>query len=310
MRRGLAATVAGAAGGLAVGAMIGWRRAAARAAAGESILAGSPLLIAHRGGAALAPENTLVAFERAVEVWGAEMIELDVHATADGHCVVIHDPTVDRTTDGTGAVSAMTLSELRRLDAGYRFTPDGGRSFPFRGLGIRIPTIEEVLEALPTTRLTVEVKVGAAQDPLFAALERAGATDRVLVAAESEGARTRFGAYPGAVSLSARQMRRFYYLHRLRLDWAWAPRAVAAQIPETWNGRRVVTPELIRGLHRHGIAVHVWTVNEVDAMRRLLDWGVDGIVTDRPDLLGDLLAERLGRSYGPGRAVGPGASLE
>lgn len=288
----------GIAAGTALGVAVG-RRLAARTRATHPVLAGTPLLIAHRGGAGLAPENTIVAFRQAVDEWAADMIELDVHATADGHCVVIHDPTVDRTTDGTGAVAEMTLEELHRLDAGFRFTPDGGRSHPFRGQGIRIPTIEEVLAALPDTRLTIEVKTGAAQAPLFDAIFRAGAEHRVIVAGEHDASRTLFDRFPGPISASASQVRTFYVLHRLGLAPLWAPPVVAVQIPEIWEGRQVLSPRLIRDLHDHGIAVHIWTVNEVEDMERLLDWGVDGIVTDRPDLLAELLTERVGRPPAP-----------
>ncbi|HEY8482990.1 MAG TPA: glycerophosphodiester phosphodiesterase [Longimicrobiales bacterium] len=263
------------------------------------VLAGGPHLIAHRGGAGLAPENTLAAFRQAVEVWEADLIELDVHASADGHCVVIHDPTVDRTTDGTGAVAELTLDELRRLDAGYRFTLDGC-TYPFRGQGFTVPTIDEVLEALPETRFVVEVKVAAAQRPLFEAIRRAGAEDRVIVAAESESARTLFGTYRGPKSASAAQLRRFYLLHRLRLARFWKLGVDAAQVPEWWGGTRVVSPRFIRDLHAQGIPVHVWTVNETEDMHRLLDWGVDGIVTDRPDRLAQVLCERVGRRRPPG----------
>lgn len=273
------------------------------------VVAGAPLLIAHRGGAGIAPENTLTAFRRAVEDWAADMIELDVHATADGECVVIHDPTVDRTTDGTGLVAELTLAELQQFDAGYRFTPDGGQTYPFRGQGIRISTIAEVLDALPDTRLTVEVKVGAAQRPLFEAIRRAGAEARLIVGAIENEARTLFSTYPGSISGSSRQLARFYLAYRLGLSRFWAPRAVAAQIPEVWKGHRLLTPRLIRSLHARGLAVHIWTVDEVADMRRLLDWGVDGIITDRPDRLADLLADLGMRPAAPAR-LRSGADVE
>lgn len=264
-----------------------------------TVLAGAPLLIAHRGGSGLAPENTLTAFMRADSAWSADMIEMDVRATADGHCIVIHDDTVDRTTDGTGPVAARTLRELQELDAGYRFTPDGG-TFPFRGESVRIPTIDEVFEALPRMRFTVEVKAGAAQAPLFAAIRRHGARNRVVAAGMYDRDRTMFSEYRGAVSGSTEELRRFYRYHRLRLGRWVRPRADVVQVPEVWGSRRVVTPRLVADLGRHDIPVHVWTVNETEEMHRLLDWGVEGLVTDRPDRLAAVLNERTGRPLPPG----------
>jgi len=124
---------------------------------GRAFLAGAPHLVAHRGGSGLAPENTLEAFRSAVDDWGADILEMDVRLSADGHVVVIHDETVDRTTNGSGAVGALTLEELRALDAGWRFTdPSGATSF--RGRGARLPTFDEVLDAFPAVRINVEAK--------------------------------------------------------------------------------------------------------------------------------------------------------
>jgi glycerophosphoryl diester phosphodiesterase len=251
------------------------------------LVAAAPLLIAHRGGSALAPENTLAAFTQAVDAWAADMIELDVRVTSDGHCVVIHDATVDRTTDGTGAVATMTLAQLRELDAGYRF---GERNtFPFRGRGVVIPTIDELFEAVPRTPLTIEVKAGAAQAPLFAAIERHGATDRVVIAGMYDRDRTMFSQYRGAVSASAEQFAAFYRMQALKLGRFWKLDADVVQIPEFHGARRLVTQRLVRELHGQGVPVHVWTINQESDMQRLLDWSVDGIVTDRPDVLARVL---------------------
>jgi len=263
-------------------------------------LAGGPLLIAHRGGSGLAPENTLAAFERAEREWAADMIELDVRATADGACVVIHDERLDRTTDGTGAVAGYTLAELQRFDAGYRFTPDGGRTFPFRGRGVRIPTIDEVFERLPHMPLTVEVKTGAAQAPLFDAIRRHGASERVIAAGMYDADRTMFAAWRGPVSASSEDVRSYFVFHLLRLGGFRRPRADVLQIPETSEGRRIVTPRLLRDLAGHGVPVHVWTVDDEADMRRLLDWGVRGLISDRPDRLARVLHERNGRPLPPG----------
>ena len=291
-----AAAAVGTAG--AVGAtLLRGRRRQRRA---HPVLEGGPLLIAHRGGAGLAPENTLAAFVPAIREWGADMVELDVRASADGHVVVIHDPTVDRTTDGSGLVSSFSLEELQALDAGYRFTTDGGATHPFRGCGVRIPTLAEVFEALPRTRFTIEVKDGAAQRPMFDLIERLGIAHRVIAAGMFDRDRTLFHRHRGAVSGSTEQARAWSLARVLRLErLAGAPFDVL-QLPEMHDGRRIVSRAMIRALHRQGIPLHVWTVNDPADMERMLDWGADGLVTDRPDLLGKVLHRRNGRPLAPG----------
>jgi glycerophosphoryl diester phosphodiesterase len=264
------------------------------------VLQGGPLLIAHRGGSALMPENTLAAFRHAVDVWQADMIELDVRASADGHCVVIHDATVDRTTDGQGSVAAMTLAQLQALDAGYQFTSDGGRTFPMRGRGVRIPTIAEVLTRLPQTRLTVESKAAAAQQPLFTAIAQHQATQRVIAAGERNAYRTSFHSYEGPKSASLEEAMPFFLMHRIYCARFGRVPADVVQTCEVYRGRRIVTPRLVRDFHRRGVLVHVWTVNEIADMERLLDWGVDGLVTDRPDRLAEVLHRRTQRPLPPG----------
>lgn len=270
------------------------------------VLGGGPLLIGHRGAAGLAPENTMASFREAADRWGADMIELDVRASADGHCVVIHDATVDRTTDGEGAVAAMTLAELQALDAGCRFTDDAG-GHPFRGQGVRIPTLDQVLAGFPELRITVEIKAGAAQEPMREAIRKHHATDRVIVAGMEHADRALFRDWPGAVSATTRGVRSFYALHRLHLAWLWPRTADVFQVPELhpWDGseetgaHRVVTPRFVRDAARKGVPVHVWTVNDADAMDRLLEWGVDGLITDRPDRGARVLARRVGRPAPP-----------
>ena len=264
------------------------------------VLQGGPLLIAHRGGSALMPENTLAAFLNADRNWRADMIELDVRASADGHCVVIHDATVDRTTDGSGAVADLTLAELRGLDAGYRFTPDDGRTFPERGKGVRIPTLDEVLEALPAMRLTVESKCADVQAPLFRTIARHKATERVIAAGERNAYRTMYRSYTGPRSASLEEGLPFLLMSRLRISRFGRVPANVIQTCEVYRGRRILTPRFVRDLHARGVLVHVWTVNEVADMERLLDWGVDGLVTDRPDRLAEVLHRRFQRPLPPG----------
>ena len=252
---------------------------------------GRPHLIAHRGGAALAPENTVAALEQAARFFRPDIIEIDVRATADGHCVLMHDPTLERTTSGSGAVAERTLAELKQLDAGHRFVAlDGTHSF--RDRGVTIPTIEEVLEALPEMRFIVELKIGTAQKPLLDAIRRFDAWDRVLVAGEREIDRELFADYPGPMSESGDAMRRLYRMHRLRLMHFWQPATQAVQFPFEYEGRRIINERLVRELKGKGLVVHVWTVNDADDMRMLLEWGVDGVLSDRPDLL----AEVMGRT--------------
>lgn len=263
-------------------------------------LQGGPLLIAHRGGAGLMPENTLAAFLQAEQLWRADMIELDVRASADGHCVVIHDARVDRTTNGTGNVADMTLEQLQALDAGYRFTMDGGMTFPQRGKGLRIPTIEEVFAALPGMRITVESKIATAQQPLFRAIAEYRATDRVVAAGERNAYRTMFSTYAGPKSASLEEALPFFVMHKVWLARLRTVPADVVQTCEVYRGRRILTARLVRDFHARGVLVHVWTVNEEADMERLLDWGVDGLVTDRPDRLANILNRRYGRPLPPG----------
>ena len=271
------------------------------------VLSGGPLLIGHRGAAGLAPENTMASFRQAVDRWAVDMIELDVRATADGHCVVIHDATVDRTTNGVGPVAGMTLEELQSLDAGYRFTDDAG-GHPFRGQGLTVPTLDEVLDAFPGLRITAEIKIGTVQAPLRDVIHRHDAVDRVLVAGMRARDRSLFRDWAGAVSAPTRDVRRFLVLHRLHLAWLWRKRADVFQVPELhpWDGReeegarRIVTPRFVRDAAGRGVPVHIWTVNDPADMGRLLEWGVDGLITDRPDRAARVLAERVGRPLPPG----------
>ncbi len=251
-----------------------------------------PTVIAHRGGAGLRPENTLAAFSHAVAL-GVDVLEMDIHATADGTLVVIHDSTVDRTTNGSGKVKEMTLAEVRQLDAGYQWSPDNGQTFPYRGQGITIPTLEEVFQAFPDTRMNIEIKQ---REPSIAGtlcdLIRAYAMqEKVLVASFHKTAMQEFrAACPEVATASYKdEMRVMYALATLRLIGIYSPVAQAAQVPEYWGDIRVITPAFVRGMHARGIQVHAWTINEPEDMQRLLALGVDGIITNYPDRLLTLL---------------------
>jgi len=269
---------------------------------GHPYLAGAPLLVAHRGGAALAPENTLEAFVSAVQRWGADMLELDVHLSRDGEVVVIHDPTVDRTTDGSGAVADLTWGELRDLDAGARWeSVHGERRFAGRGVGL--PLLREVLERLPDTRLNVETKVRDVAGPMVDVVRACNAEHRVLLAAEHERNRVHVRSdWTGPVGASRRQIAGFMLL--TRVPWLSAtPATDVLQIPPRWpvagRVRPILTEALVREAHRRNVPVHAWTIDEAEEMDRLLDIGVDAIQTDRPDILADVLHRRTGRPLPP-----------
>jgi glycerophosphoryl diester phosphodiesterase len=256
---------------------------------------GTPLFFAHRGGSALAPENTLPAFEQGV-AFGADALELDIQTTREGEIVVIHDPTVDRTTNGAGPVASYTLEELRRLDAGYRFSPDGGQTYPYRGQGIAIPTMREVFERFPTLRVNIDLKESSPERErrLWALIQEYQAEDRVLVASgEIHLAIVRFrqlSAGRVATSASEAEIRRFFYACKARVTRWLRPPYDALQVPELHGRIRIVSPTFIAAAHRLGLDVHVWTVDERGAMERLLALGVDGLMTDRPDVLAEVMA--------------------
>ena len=271
---------------------------------GFRYFAGGPLLIAHRGGSGLAPENTLFTFRRALDWWRADLLEIDVQPTRDGDAVVIHDPTVDRTTEGRGPVAEHTVRELAELDAGFRYTPDGGASFPFRGKGVRLTTLRQVLEALPHARVNVEIKDARAQEAVWETVKALGAEQRVLIAAGDRKNRARFASYAGPTSAAAQEMYAFFALHKIGLARFYRPSVDAWQMPDRHGSLQVLDPRWVRESHALNMAVHVWTIDEEDDMRRLLSWGVDGIVSDRPDRLARVLHEVAGRPLPPGPPEG------
>ncbi|GMR13805.1 MAG: glycerophosphodiester phosphodiesterase [Gemmatimonadota bacterium] len=265
---------------------------------GRACLAGAPMFVAHRGGSRLAPENTMEAFRSAVEDWGVDMLETDAHLTRDGEVVLIHDATVDRTCDGAGPVRDMSLAEVQRLDAGYHFRDLDGRH-SFRGEGVRVPSLAEVLEAFPRVRINVETKTREVAVPLVDLVRVHGAEQRVLVAAEYDRDRQPVRGYAGPWGTSRRQVMSFWVAVQTGTWRAYTPAGDVLQVPESWRGIRVVSPRFIRAAHARNIPVQVWTVDEEADMRRLLEWGVDGIQTDRPDVLARVLMDVAGRPAPP-----------
>jgi glycerophosphoryl diester phosphodiesterase len=247
-----------------------------------------PLRIAHRGGSGIWPENTLFAFERAAQL-GVDMLEMDVHASADGVLVVIHDETADRTTNGTGPIREKTLAEIKQLDAGYRWSNDGGQSYPFRGQGITIPTLEEVFQALPEIPMIIEIKQDepAITSDLCQLIHQYGRQDDVIIGSfHMEALNQMRQICPEvATSANANEVRAFVALSYLRLTKIYSPAPLAFQVPVRHGNVEIVTQRFVQSAHERGMQVHVWTVNEPAEVERLLSIGVDGILSDRPDIL-------------------------
>ena len=243
-----------------------------------------PLVFAHRGGCALGPENTIAAFDLGMAA-GADGLEFDVHLSADGIPVVHHDDTLERTTAGRGALAALTAAELGRIDAGCRFEQSGG--FPFRGQGIGIPTLAEVLRRYPAIPLIIEMKVDTAAmgEAVAREVRRAGAAERVCAAGYGtrSAAAARAALPEMASSACHREATLALYRSWLRIPVRRPPYG-GYQVPEISSGHRIVSQRFIRHAHGAGLKVQVWTVDEEPDMRRLLEWGADGLISNRPDL--------------------------
>jgi glycerophosphoryl diester phosphodiesterase len=259
------------------------------------------LAIAHQGGRGLWPENTLYAFERSLDL-GVDVLEMDLRGTSDGHIVVHHDESLERTTGVKGLVRELTLREIQKLDAGYGFEVEGDSpaSHPYRGQGLSIPTLVEVLRRFPESRLNLEMKEfdSALARRLCATLRASGgATEGALVASFDHESMVVFrGACPEVpTSATLREALRFYQLDRLRLGSLYRSPAVAFQFPEYFSDIHVVQPRLIEAARSFNVKVHVWTVNEERDLARMLAMGVDGILTDYPDRLLRLMG-RLART--------------
>jgi glycerophosphoryl diester phosphodiesterase len=273
------------------------------------------LHIAHRGGSLEAPENTLHAFRHAVSL-GADMLEMDLRATADGEVVVIHDPDVDRVTDGTGPVATHTLDELRQLDAAHWFVPGAGPvrgadEYPLRGVArsrkgtapgwedivpddLRVPTLSEVLQAFPAVPITIDLKVGEPElgwfhEAVAGLLAEHGRTEDVIVGSFATERLVPLRRYAPHLPTSAAQT-------EVAAFWAGEAlpaigRLVALQVPATYGDIEVVTSDFVARAHDEGLDVHVWVVDDESEMRRLVDLGVDGLVTDRPTTAARVLGE-------------------
>jgi glycerophosphoryl diester phosphodiesterase len=243
------------------------------------------MVFAHRGGADLAPENTLAAFDNGLRL-GADGLELDVRLSRDGVVIVHHDRTLDRTTDHSGDVARFTADELNRMDAGYRCRIGDG--WPFRGLGIGVPTLAAVLARYRDARVIIEMKVNTAEmaQAVINVIHRTDAADRVCLGSYARGALRIVRALDPAIATSAAREDIRWAVYRCWCRWPVSRVPYAGyQVPEIAEATRIVSPRFIKYAHGVGLGVQVWVVDREDDARRLLDWGVDGLITDRPDLI-------------------------
>ncbi len=263
---------------------------------------------AHQGGAWEAPSSTLYAIRNALAA-GATAIELDVHATADGHLVVSHDTSVDRTTNGSGEIATMPLAEVQKLDNAYWWVPGSDvdhdqppASYPFRGRApddpdFRIATLDEVLEQFPEVILNLDIKrtaptVAPYEEALAATLRRFGRRDDVIVASFLDAATNAFSTYAPEIPTSAgTQSVAAFHQSVVAGETPAHLRHVALQVPRRVGELEIVNEAFIEAAHRAGVAVHVWTIDDGSEMRELVDLGVDGIITDLPTELDAVLRQ-------------------
>lgn len=257
------------------------------------------LNIAHRGGRGLAPEGTLTAFDNAYAL-NVDVFEYDTHLTKDGHLVVIHDATVDRTTNGTGEVNEMTLEEVQTLDAGYHFEDDNGE-YPYRGQGVYIPMIAEVFEKYPNMRHLIELKdtnhpelYEAAIQELWRLIQVHEMEDNVMVGSFDQRMMERFEEVTwGSIPIGAgeQEVRDFVTKHVPYLNGLAGSNVDSLQLPTESEGYNLTTNNIIRSANKRNMSVYYWTINDKETMRELIEKEADGIMTDYPDRLQQVRTE-------------------
>ena len=249
------------------------------------------IAFAHRGGGGEAPENTLPAFEAAVSL-GYRYLETDVHLTRDGVLLAFHDSSLERLTDRAGSIGELSLAEVREADAGYTFSLDGGLSFPFRGTGVVVPTLEELLTRWDDVYLNIDAKADNTVAPLVELVTRLDAFNRVCIGSFSDRRVARIRALAGGrICSSMGQVASAMAYAASRAGRMPGFHADCLQVPQRW-GRLRIDRRFVRAAHRSGLPVHVWTVDDEAEMEFLLDLGVDGIMTDRPRILKKVLEAR------------------
>ncbi len=264
-----------------------------------------PLLFAHQGGEHLAPTNTLAAFAKADEIGGSDFFDVDVHMTSDGRLVGLHDPTVDRTTNGRGRIDALTLAEAQELDAGYHFRDLQGQ-YSYRGQGVTILALEDLFRVYGQKYyLHFEIKdtypkhgPSQIEQKLWELIQHYHMEKRVIVASFQQGIVERFQRLSGGqvvMGAGRAEITQFVLAHKLRLPAFYRRKSNVLEIPTRSSGFNLKDRRLIEGAHRLGMEVYYWTIDDPAEMRELLALGADGLFTNRPDLLKPILEELRAR---------------
>jgi glycerophosphoryl diester phosphodiesterase len=257
----------------------------------------TPLVIAHQGGDGVWPGDTMFAFEQAVAI-GSDVLEMDAHITKDGEIILMHDETVDDTTDGSGLIEELTLAEIKQLDAAYEWSIDGGKTFPYRGQGIQVPTLRELFEKFPDMRYLIEIKLtkNPIDKPFCDLIREYNMQAKVIVGSFHDDAMAQFRVTCPEIATSGSrgEVTTYVILGKLFLGGFVMPEYQSLQVP--WEkseskGIPIMTARFIREAHAKNLHVEPWTVNDPELMKQYIEWGVDGIITDRPDLMIEVLGK-------------------
>jgi len=249
------------------------------------------MVYAHMGGDGIWPGDTLYAYDQAAKL-GVDAFDMDAHITKDGQIVLMHDESVDRTSNGTGQVENMTLVDLKKLDAAYKWSPDGGKTFPYRGMGILVPTLDEIFHKYPDMRYLVEIKLTKTPiaQPFCDLIHKYGMQDKIIVASFHDQAMKQFRETCPDVATSASkgEVLAFVLLSKIGLSGLISPQYEALQVPYDTSesyGIPIITESLIRAAHAKNIKVETWTLDDPTLLTQYFGWGLDGVDTDRPDLM-------------------------
>lgn len=265
--------------------------------------------VGHRGAQGEVPGNTIESFAHLLDIFPGAILELDVWGTCDGKIVVYHDEMLHHETDGSGPVSSYTYDEILKVDRGYRISRDGGMTYPFRNKGYRIPLLEDVLKKFPGSKISIDIKQ---HDTGFAAevmkmLEKNSAVERVVIGSFNDKINRFLCEWSPVTVTSFRKWEvvKFKIFHFFRCPRLYKKKNDVLMIPEFISPRgevtedeygkrgiRIITERFIKDAQKRGVPVFVWTINREENMKRLIDWGVDGIVTDYPSRLKKVMLEK------------------